>query len=366
MSRILTTMPSQSAPLVTNLYGQVTTVFGNYGVVGQGICTGLAKSGSILIQPYRRSNTDFRQSQLTTQDPMNFHPVMTDFTKPAQIRAVVEPADHVVVSIGRHMPSNSILRWRDLKWGYDAVHRMLPVEIAKHCKETGKETMVFISRIGAHVDSESQILRALGRAEVEIREIMPEAIIIRPSDVFSLQGSMYVDLFRNTARRMYWRSLPIYPEMLARRSQPVFNADIGIAVATALRDPTMWGKTFELGGRQVLSFGEITEFVARQCKSSVEYINMPYPVAKLYGQIRSAVTWDCGFPKDYFVRMQYNSIANEFHDKDIYGWEDLGIDQRQLILLEEIAPDALYNWAHFAVGTTTSMGGNMNDMRFMH
>ena len=31
--------------------------------------------------------------------------------------------------------------------------------------------------------------------------------------------------------------------------------------------------------------------------------------------------------------MQYNAIANEKQSSEIYGWEDLGIDPRQLILV---------------------------------
>ena len=230
-----------------------------------------------------RSNTDHRQAQMTSLDPNNWHPLMTDFNKPAQIRQLVEPADHIVICLGSSVPANTPLRWRDLQWGTDAVNRQLPVDITRHAVETGKETLVYISRIGANVDSKSAVLRAHGRAEIEIRELMPSAIIIRPSDVFSLIGNFNFDIMKQAARRLRYKSVPVYPEMMHRRSQPVQNLDIGVACAMALRDPSCWGKTYELGGRQELSYDELLNFVCSVTNSPKETIMMPYPVQKYVG-----------------------------------------------------------------------------------
>eukprot|EP00754_Rhynchopus_humris_P038162 Rhum_TRINITY_DN20829_c0_g1::Rhum_TRINITY_DN20829_c0_g1_i1::g.172356::m.172356/K03953/NDUFA9; NADH dehydrogenase (ubiquinone) 1 alpha subcomplex subunit 9 len=365
MSRLLLTTASQMPTQNTNLFGNIATVFGGYGTVGLGISHSLAKHGSVLMLPYRKASTDHRQFHLASQDPWNYHPLFTDFNKPGQLRQVIEPADFVVVSIGRRERPNTPLRWRELGWGYDAVGRQLPVDIAKLCKETGKETMVYISRIGADVDSESEILRAHGRAEVEIREIMPSAIIIRPSDVFSLQGDKYTDLFRNIARMAY-KNAVVYPEMLSRKSEPVFTGDIGVACARALQDPEAWGKTYELGGRQEFTYQEILEFVHLQTGNSLNTFRLPFQLAKMWGTFEEMTRWHSGYPKDYWVRMQYNAIANEKQRSDIYGWEDLGIDPRQLILLEETAPDALYNWNARVAGTIMTKDKGSHNTRFLH
>eukprot|EP01064_Diplonema_japonicum_P001748 TRINITY_DN11162_c2_g2_i1.p1 TRINITY_DN11162_c2_g2~~TRINITY_DN11162_c2_g2_i1.p1 ORF type:complete len:364 (+),score=57.05 TRINITY_DN11162_c2_g2_i1:52-1143(+) len=352
MSRYLA---SGSSGLMQNLYGNVATVFGGYGTVGLGISHELAKSGTMLILPYHRSYSDPRQAQLCSPEPWNYQIMNTDFNKPAQLREMCEPSDYVVVSLGRNVRPNTPLRWRDLNWGYDAIYRQLPVDIAKICAEQKKETMVFISAIGADVDSDSPVLRAKGRAEIEIREHMPSAIIIRPSDVFSRQGCHYNCFLRSLAKRMVMQSVVVYPEMLSRVSYPVFAYDIGSAVTHALQDPACHGKTFELGGRQRITYGEAVKFVSSVTRAPPETFRIPYTAAKAWGTLTELTRWHSAQPKDWYVRMQYNAIPNEHELADIYGWEDLGVDKRNLILMEEVAKDALANFT--STGKTHSLNG---------
>eukprot|EP01062_Namystynia_karyoxenos_P066274 TRINITY_DN60235_c0_g1_i1.p1 TRINITY_DN60235_c0_g1~~TRINITY_DN60235_c0_g1_i1.p1 ORF type:complete len:366 (+),score=121.83 TRINITY_DN60235_c0_g1_i1:115-1212(+) len=332
------------------LYGQLGTVFGGYGVVGQGIINQLSQAGIMSILPYRSKTwyTDHRLAHMAAIDHWNIFPRCFDPTKPAQIRALIEPSDFVIYSVGR-LNCPWITRWRDLDWGYDAVHRLLPVEMAKMAKEMDKEAFVYISMIGANVDSDSPTLRAKGRAEIEIREAFPEAIIIRPSDVMSIDGSWQSDMFRKIAAKQVMWPMPIFPEQLTRRSRPVHNADIGAAVVYALRDRQLYGKTFELGGRQEVTFEELLKFISRVCKTPYETIRMPFPVCKLAGAIWERMFWQAGFPRDWFIRMQYDSLPAQ-GDPNVLGWADLGIDERDLWLMDEILPTALFNWTNFAPG----------------
>ena len=286
----------------------------------------------LQILPFRKSSRDHRLANIATLEPWNTHPRMVDFHKPAQIREVMEPADYIVVSLGRNCRPNTIWRWRDLAWGYDTIHRQLPVDIAKIAKETGKP-FIYISQIGADVDSDSEVLRAKGRAEIEIREVHPEAIIIRPSDVFTTTGTENSDIIKSMAWRMMKRSYPCYPEMLSRVSQPVHSFDVGVACVHAFRDPECHGKTFELGGRQKISMHDLIHLVSKICHLPAETFRMPYQVAKFSGTCNEMLRWDSGFSKDFYVRMQYNSIPNESSDPNIYGWDELGIDKRNLFLV---------------------------------
>eukprot|EP01063_Lacrimia_lanifica_P030698 TRINITY_DN4923_c0_g1_i1.p2 TRINITY_DN4923_c0_g1~~TRINITY_DN4923_c0_g1_i1.p2 ORF type:complete len:364 (+),score=125.26 TRINITY_DN4923_c0_g1_i1:70-1161(+) len=347
----------------TNLYGQVTTIFGNYGTVGLGISHAMAAHGNILVLPYHRSGHDFRQAQLAACEQWNYHPVFTDFNKPAQLRENIEPADHVVVCLGRE-PRPNLLRWRDLGWGHDALYRQLPVDIAKMCAETGKETMVYISRIGADINSESSVFRAHARAEMEIREIMPSAIIIRPSDVFTLQGSVYRCWLRHLAKYMNHKSVPGFDEMFNRVSYPINSSDVGVAVAHAVRDPQCWGKTFEIGGRQRVTFKETMQMISNVTSTPNDTFRMPFELCKMYGTVMEMTRWDTAFTKDYFVQKQYNSIPNEKSSLDILGWEELGVDKNNLVLMEEIMADALYNFTARRNGGMPSQGGDKMDIRF--
>jgi len=348
-----------------NLFGQLGTVFGGYGAIGQGYITQASKAGIVNIMPYRSKtwHHDHRLPLNFAVNYFNIHQRMFDPTKPAQLRTLIEPSDHVVYCAGR-LCSPSITRWRDLDWGYDAVHRCLPVDIAKMSKEMGKDAFVYISMIGADVDSDSPVLRAKGRAEVEIREVFPEAIIIRPSDVFSIFGHHQTDLFRRLASTLCWQPVPVFPEMMVRRHRPIFNCDIGTAIVYALRDPSCHGKTYELGGRQEMTFEETLKYISRCCRIPMETAQLPFPVTKAFGSILETVFWNTGYPRDHFIRMQYDSVPTK-DDPNIYGWADLGIDERDLILMDEVMPTALQNWTNKTPGYGTFHSDALAEGKFV-
>jgi len=199
--------------------------------------------------------------------------------------------------------------------------------------------------IGVDVNSGSPTLKYKARAEIELREIMPETIIMRPSDMYHAYGESRQDLFRRLASQLLDYAVVIYPEMLARRCRPVNSCDIGLAYAYALKDQQFLGKTFELGGRQEMSFEELLKFTARQTNLPMETWRMPYPMALAFGGAWEQISYGSRQfgSKDYLQRMQYDAVPAE-NDPNILGWEDLGIDERDLMLMEEHLPFALFNW----------------------
>jgi NADH dehydrogenase len=104
-----------------------------------------------------------------------------------------------------------------------------------------------------------------------VREAFPNATILRPSTVFGPEDR-FVNMFAGMVAK-----LPVVPVLKpGTRFQPVFAGDVGEAVAAALRDPDRFGgRTFELGGPDVLTMLELQQWIARQIGRNPSFVPLP-------------------------------------------------------------------------------------------
>ena len=90
-----------------------------------------------------------------------------------------------------------------------------------------------------------------------MREAFPAATIVRPSILFG-QEDHFLNRFAGLARLA-----PVLPVIKPTvKLQPVYVADVAKAVAAAALDPLGHkGRTYELGGPQVLTMRELMEWI---------------------------------------------------------------------------------------------------------
>ncbi len=105
-------------------------------------------------------------------------------------------------------------------------------------------------------NSSSNYGRTKGEGEKAVREAFPDATIIRPSLVFGPEDDL-------TNRFAAMANLPILPVIAPRRNfQPVYVRDVAKAIALAALDPARFGgKTYEIGGPQVMSMVELHQAI---------------------------------------------------------------------------------------------------------
>jgi NADH dehydrogenase len=131
--------------------------------------------------------------------------------------------------------------------------------------------LVHVSAIGADPNAASSYAQTKGQGEAAVREAFPNATILRPSTVFGPEDR-FVNMFAGMVAK-----LPVVPVLKpGTRFQPVFAGDVGEAVAIALRDPdTFGGRTFELGGPDVLTMLELQQWIARQIGRNPSFVPLP-------------------------------------------------------------------------------------------
>lgn len=94
--------------------------------------------------------------------------------------------------------------------------------------------------------SGSQFLKTKYQGELAVREEFPEAIILRPSDMYGEQDD-YFKYWTHWYRRSK-RKIVVWNKGKGTFKQPVFVSDVAQGVVNSIYDNTATGKTFDAVG----------------------------------------------------------------------------------------------------------------------
>jgi uncharacterized protein YbjT (DUF2867 family) len=269
---------------------QLVTVFGGSGFVGRYVVQALLKNGArVRIAArdprdgyYLRAQGGLGQTQF----------VAADIRKPASVARALTGADAVVNLVGI------------LKGDFNAFHVEGARNVAEAAASANLKALVQISAIGADPASASAYGKSKGQGEDAVRAAFPAATILRPSIVFGREDS-FVNRFADLITK-----LPVVPIIRgAAKFQPVYVGDVAKAVVAALADPRAHGgKTYELGGPEVISMGGLNRWIAAATGRKRAFIDLPDAVA---GAMATATGWLPGAPmtKDQWLMLQSDNIV---------------------------------------------------------
>jgi NADH dehydrogenase len=257
----------------------LVTVFGAGGFLGRYVTQSLLKTGVRV----RGAERDPRRAwYLKPLGPLGqFQSVRADINDEAAVAAAVQGADAVINLVGI------------LKGPFHKVHVEGARNIAEAAAAAGVPALVHISAIGADPEAESAYGRSKGEGEDAVRAAFPGATIIRPSITFGQE-----DNFINRFARMA-RLLPVLPVLRPSwKLQPVHAADLGKAIALAALDPgTHAGRTYELGGPNVMTMAELNRWICETTGRHRAIAELPDAIGKLIPRLTgwapgAPITWD--------------------------------------------------------------------------
>lgn len=269
----------------------LVTVFGAGGFLGRYVTQSLLKTGVRV----RAAERDPRRAwYLKPLGPLGqFQAGRADITDRAAVAAAVQGADAVINLVGI------------LKGPFQSVHVDGARNVAEAAAAAGAGSLVHVSAIGADPEAESNYGRTKGEGELAVRAAFPGATIIRPSIAFG-QEDDFVNRFARMARQF-----PILPVMRPTwKLQPVHAADLGKAIALAALDPgTHAGKTYELGGPNVLTIAELNKWICETTGRTRPLAELPDPVGKAIARVTgwaplAPITWD------QWLMMQRDNVAS--------------------------------------------------------
>jgi NADH dehydrogenase len=246
---------------------RIVTIFGASGFVGRHVVQELARQGWRIRAAVRRPHLAhfLRPMGMTGQ----IYPVQANLRHEASVRQAIAGADAVINLVGILFQSGA--------QSFDAIHVEGAETIARVCKEAGIGTLLHVSALGADPHALSLYAASKAVGEMAVRAHMPDAVIFRPSVIFGPEDRFF-NFFAFLARLS-----PVIPLFGGgeTRMQPVYVGDVAKAVAYALDEPRTRGKTYELGGAEIMSLADIWQLVLKATARKRFLVPVPFWLASL-------------------------------------------------------------------------------------
>jgi NADH dehydrogenase len=292
---------------------RIVTVFGGGGFIGRYVCELLFDRDVRVRIACRDPRTAYFIQPLANVGQFGF--VRADVADADSVRTAVADASAVINLAGT------------FGGAMHATHATGAKNVAEAARDAGAGALVHISAIGADVNSNAAYGSSKGEGERAVRAAFPGATIIRPSIVFGPEDNL-------TNRLAALSRLPVLPVVAAeRRFQPVYVKDLAKAIAMAALDPrTHGGRTYEIGGPQVMAMEDIYAICARSAGREPDLLDLPNFASAF-------LSWFGFLPGAPLTRDQWKMLQTDnLPAKKSMGLEAFGINPTAL---EAVAPQWL-------------------------
>ncbi len=244
-------------------------------------------------------------------------PVQCNASDYESVASVIRGCDLVVNCIG--------VLFEKQKGDFKRAHVDIPGNISKACAALNAGRFVHISALGIDI-CESHYAQTKREGEKAIQENFQLATILRPSVVFGPEDKFF-NMFAELARY-----LPAFPLIGGgkTRFQPVFVGDVADAVIAGLTLPdkvgkSPRGKTYELGGPEVIDFkGIYKKLFHYTCRKRL-LVPVPWGIAKIQGAVLGVL------PEPLLTVDQVRSLKHDVVvSSEALTFDDLGITAKDM------------------------------------
>jgi NADH dehydrogenase len=301
--------------------GSVVAVLGGTGFIGRHVVQHLCDAGAQVRLLCRHPDRAVLLRPLGEVGQVG--PLPLDVASDESLKAGLAGVDVVVNLVG--------ILYQRKPGDFERVHAELPARIGKLAPPTAR--IVHVSAIGADPNARSIYASTKGRGEEALRQARPDAVILRPSVVFGPE-----DQFLNRFARMSVIS-PFLPAIGGghTRFQPVYVRDVALAVLRATTLPDAIGRTYELGGPEVMTFRSILEWLLGLLGRNRKIVNMPFHLADLQARFLQVLPAP-PLTRDQVLLLRSDNVVS----KGASGLADLGIEASPM---QVVAPSYLHTYA---------------------
>ncbi|WP_416907761.1 MAG: complex I NDUFA9 subunit family protein [Polymorphobacter sp.] len=186
---------------------------------------------------------------------------------------------------------------------FDAVQARGAKLAAEAAAAAGVRAYVQMSAIGADAASPVAYARTKAEGEAAVLAALPFATVLRPSLVVGPE-----DQFLNRFAAMAVMS-PVLPVISGdSKFQPVYVLDVAAATLAALESGAARGRTYALGGPDVMSFRAILAMINRETQRGRMLLALPDVAAKLMGRVGDVLPF-VPMTSDQFAMLQKDNVV---------------------------------------------------------
>ncbi|XP_029453142.1 NADH dehydrogenase [ubiquinone] 1 alpha subcomplex subunit 9, mitochondrial [Rhinatrema bivittatum] len=288
--------------------GIVATVFGATGFLGRYVVNRLGRIGSQVILPYRCDQYDLMYLR-PMGDLGQIIFLEWDARNKDSIRRALEHSNVVINLLGRE--------WETRNFRFEDVFVNIPKDIAQFSRNAGVEKLIHISHLNADVKSPSKYLRTKAIGETVVKEEFPDAIIMKPSEMFGRE-----DRFFNHFANMRWfGGVPLISRGKKTVKQPIYVVDVAKAILNAVCDPASKGKVYALTGPNRYLLHDLVEYVFAVAHRPFICYPLPRPLYHLVARFFEINPFEPWTTRDKVDRFH----TTDMKLPDLPGLEDLDI-----------------------------------------
>ena len=302
----------------------LVTIYGGSGFLGRHVVRAIARTGARMRVAVRRPDLAGHLQPLGGVGQIV--PVQANVRYPDSLVTAAEDADAVVNLVGILFPSG--------KQTFKTVQDEGARNVAEAAKAAGASTFVHVSAIGADANSPAIYARSKAAGEAGVKDVYPDATIVRPSVVFGPED----DFFNRFAALA--QISPVLPLIGGgtTKFQPVFVGDVAQALVAAIEGRARCRRALRAGrpGDPDHAGGDgararLHHALAQACEP------VPFWLAKLQGAF---LQWLPNPPLtlDQVRLLETDNVVSEDAIKDGRTLEGLGIEP---VPVASVVPDYL-------------------------
>lgn len=315
--------------------GVVATVFGCSGFLGRYVVNKLGKIGSQVICPYRADSAEVQHLKVMGDlGQILFHPYY--LKDEDSIRKAMKYSNVVINLVGRD--------WETKNFSFKDVHVDGARRLARIARESGVEKFIQLSALNAsahptpcYYKEGSKFLQSKFHGENAVREEFPNAIIIRPSDMYG-QEDRFLTYYAHFWRR-FIRLVPLWQNGNKTIKQPVFVGDVAQGIVNAIKDPDAVGQIIQAVGPRRYLLRELVDWFFRVMRKDESWGYIRYdarwdPTFKLKVALTEAIQLSHPIGNLHHERVEREYVTDVV-EKSVPTLEDLGV---QLTFMEDQVP----------------------------
>lgn len=291
--------------------GFTATVFGATGFLGRYLTSTLARHGTTTVVPFRDDNKKRFLKVAGDLGVVNF--VEFDPRNLKSIQDSVAHSDIVFNCIGTDYNTKNFTM-ADVNIG-------ITERIAQAVKDAGVARYVHVSSYNADKESKSIFYATKGLGEEVVKNILPDATIVRPAPMYGREDNLLNYL---GPKLKMWT-----PNKNAKEINPVHVMDVVRGLEQIGFNDSTAGQTFELYGSQRLSFLEIRQMIHGVTQDfsqvgmvSYNFADYPIPIvlAKAVASLKQLAWWRLTNPDQidrHLIDQKIDETAKTFVDLGI-------------------------------------------------
>jgi NADH dehydrogenase len=241
------------------------TVFGGTGFIGHHLVALLLRNGATVRVAVRHPGRAKMAVEATNSPEL----VQADIRDETSVCSATVGANAVINLVG--------ILTEIATQTYRAIHVEGGRRVALAAQRQGVTRLIHLSALGASLTSLAISDRTKAEGEHAVREVFPQATIVRPSLTYG-EDDHFFSKFAALIR-----SSPVLPLIGGgtTKFQPVFVGDMTTGLLELLRRSEAAGKTYEFGGPRVYSFKALLELLLAVLNRQRVLLPIPFALAEM-------------------------------------------------------------------------------------